>query len=57
MNQKYLYVTEDGQFFTGDVFTEAEQAACDDGLLDVVHLDAHLVWVDGEWTPLLNWDE
>ena len=57
MSQKYLYITEEGPLFTGDIFTEAEQIACGDGILEVIDLDEKKIWIDGEWTPLLDWDE
>jgi hypothetical protein len=50
--EKYIMIFEDGQVYQAEVFTDADKAAVDSGILQVIRVSDLKTFWDGEWEDL-----
>ena len=53
---KYLYITEDGEFYQGNEPTDDDKRACDDGYLSVIDTENMTDYYRGKWEKIAEWE-
>jgi len=53
----YIFITEDGVPYKGEIVTAHDKQACDDGVLEVIDIATITTYYNGGWMVIPDWDE